>query len=345
MTARPIAPPERPAARAITSTSRPPSPVHRRTGRAPAGARAGRPRPDGARGRRDGPAGTLRVSEHRDTGQTRGRGRGSFRFTCVSARPVGIRSREERGCSMGVYEELGVKRLINAWGPMTIVGGSRMRPEVVAAMAEAERGVRRPPRPADARSGPRIAELIGVEGAYVAGGCAAGLAIATAACVAGTDRATRPQLPDMTGLKNEVVIARCHRNTYDAAFRQVGVKLVEIGNARGFQDWELEARDRTEHGRGRLRLRALDLRPAALAGRDGPHRPRARRARDRRRRGRGAAVPEPARPQRDRRRPGRDQRRQGLMGPQNTGLVLGRPDLIAGLRRQRAARTTRSAAR
>ena len=38
---------------------------------------------------------------------------------------------------MGVYEELGVKRLINAWGPMTIVGGSRMRPEVVSAMAEA----------------------------------------------------------------------------------------------------------------------------------------------------------------------------------------------------------------
>ena len=95
---------------------------------------------------------------------------------------------------MGVYEELGVKRLINAWGPMTIVGGSRMRPEVVSAMSEASEAFVDLPE-LQARAGARIAELIGVEGCYIAGGCAAGLAIATAACVAGTDRARVFQLP------------------------------------------------------------------------------------------------------------------------------------------------------
>lgn len=141
---------------------------------------------------------------------------------------------------MGVYEELGVKKYINAWGPMTVIGGSRMRPEVVQAMAEASRAF------VDLndfqhRAGQRIADLIGVEACYISGGAAAGLAIATAAVIAGTDPAKIARLPDLTGMKNEVIMQRLHRNMYDHAVRTVGIKLVEIGNGGGAHDWELEA--------------------------------------------------------------------------------------------------------
>jgi uncharacterized pyridoxal phosphate-dependent enzyme len=229
---------------------------------------------------------------------------------------------------MGVYEDLGVKRLINAWGPMTIVGGSRMRPEVIAAMAEAAPAFVDLPA-LHATVGQRIAELIGVEGCYVSGGCAAGLAIATAACVAGTDKVKIAHLPEMDGLKNEVVIARCHRNMYDFAFRQVGVKLVEIGNARGFQDWELEAAigpntAAVAHVYARW---TFDL-PLSLA--DTVKIAHARGVPvivD------GAAEVPPFRNLRGLSETGADlvviSGGKGIMGPQNTGLVLGRPELIA----------------
>ncbi len=64
--------------------------------------------------------------------------------------------------------------------------------------------------------------------------------LATAACVAGTDPAAIRQLPDLTGLKNEVIIHRSHRNGYDHPVRGVGVKLVEIGYMMGTFPWELE---------------------------------------------------------------------------------------------------------
>ena len=141
---------------------------------------------------------------------------------------------------MGVYADLGVKQVINAWGPMTRIGSAVVRPEVVAAMAEAATwyvdviDLQR-------AAGKRLADLIGVEACYISGGCAAGLAIATAACVAGADPARIARLPDTSDMADEVVMQRSHRNPYDHAIRQVGVRLVEIGNAWRTFDWELDA--------------------------------------------------------------------------------------------------------
>jgi L-seryl-tRNA(Ser) seleniumtransferase len=203
-----------------------------------------------------------------------------------------------------------------------------MRPEVLAAMAEAG--------PAfvnlldlQERAGQRIADLIGVESCYIAGGCAAGLAIATAACVAGTDRARISRLPDTSGMKNEVVIARAHRNGYDLAIRQVGVRLVEIGHGRGFQDWELEAAigPNTAAVAYVYARWTFDL-PLSLA-----ETVRIAHARgvpvivD------GAAEVPPFRNLRGLSDSGADlvviSGGKGIMGPQNTGLVLGGRDLIA----------------
>ena len=141
---------------------------------------------------------------------------------------------------MGVYEDLGVKRIINAWGPMTIIGSARVRPDVVKAMAEAAEGyvdlleLQR-------AAGQRLAALIGAEACYIPGGCAAGLAIVTAAFMTGTDPARIARLPDTAGMKDQVVMQRTHRNPYDHAIRQVGVQLVEIGNQLGAFDWELQS--------------------------------------------------------------------------------------------------------
>lgn len=129
---------------------------------------------------------------------------------------------------MSIYDDLGVRPLINASANITRIGGSVMAPEVVAAMAEAAKHFVNLEELQHA-VGNKLAELTHNEAAYVSCGAAAGLAMATAAVVAGSDPKAINQLPDTTGLKNEVIIHKSHRNGYDHAVRQVGVKIVEIG--------------------------------------------------------------------------------------------------------------------
>lgn len=129
---------------------------------------------------------------------------------------------------MDIYEQLSVKKLINAGGPQTIYGGSLMQPEVIQAMAEANRAFVNI-NELQAKAGARIAQLLGVEAALVSAGAAAGMAVAAAACMAGAYPAKAKQLPDTRGLKNEVVILRRHRIHYDQAIRVSGARLVDTG--------------------------------------------------------------------------------------------------------------------
>jgi len=141
---------------------------------------------------------------------------------------------------MGIYEELGVRPLINASATLTRLGGSLMPREVVDAMVEASQHFI-PLDELQRNVGERLAKMTRNEAAYVSSGAAAGLVLATAACVAGTDPQKIAQLPDTTGLKNEVIIHKVHRNGYDHAVRQVGVKVVEIGNEEQTTAADLEA--------------------------------------------------------------------------------------------------------
>lgn len=145
---------------------------------------------------------------------------------------------------MGIYDELGVRPIINACGSLTRIGGSRMAPEVLAAMNEAAASFVHIDE-LQARAGAVIAELTGAEAGYVTTGAAAGLALATAACVAGLDVGKMDRLPDTTGMKNEVVVQRGQRNAYDHAIRSVGVRFVEVGylgypGAGGTMAWQLD---------------------------------------------------------------------------------------------------------
>jgi seryl-tRNA(Sec) selenium transferase len=82
--------------------------------------------------------------------------------------------------------------------------------------------------------GERLAKLLGCEFGIVTSGAAAALTHATSACVAGADPEKMQQLPDLTGLKNEVIVPRQSRNTYDHAIRTVGVKMIEIDKREEF---------------------------------------------------------------------------------------------------------------
>jgi D-glucosaminate-6-phosphate ammonia-lyase len=144
---------------------------------------------------------------------------------------------------MGIYDDLGLRTVINASGTLTRLGGSRMAPEVLAAMSEAAASFV-PIDMLQARAGEIIAEVTGAESGYVVTGAAAGLSLGVAACVAGFDVAAMDRLPDTTGLKNEVVVQRGHRNAYDHAIRTVGVRMVEVGylgypGAGGTYPWQI----------------------------------------------------------------------------------------------------------
>ncbi|MGD8297270.1 MAG: aminotransferase class V-fold PLP-dependent enzyme [Desulfobacterales bacterium] len=141
---------------------------------------------------------------------------------------------------MDIYDKLGIKKLINAEGTLTRMGGSVMDPAVMEEMIEASKYF------VDLnellkKAGDYVANLLGVEASYITSGAAAGLTLSTAACVTGTNPAKIRQLPVMQGLKNEVLIQKSHRNGYDHAVRQAGVTLVEFGLIKETYPWELKA--------------------------------------------------------------------------------------------------------
>ena len=132
-----------------------------------------------------------------------------------------------------IYERLGVRTIVNAQGPATRLGGGIMPAEVAAAMAEASLHCIDMAE-LQAAASRAIAGATGAEAGLVTAGAAAGLLLGTAACVAGLDPGKMNRLPDTTGMTNEVVVARSQRNFYDHAVRAAGVRLVEVGIADRF---------------------------------------------------------------------------------------------------------------
>src|SRR5437868_14333486 len=126
-----------------------------------------------------------------------------------------------------IYQRIGVQPVINCKGTYTIISGSQSLPEVKKALDEASRHYVHLDELMDG-VGRRLAELTKAEWGIVTAGCAAALTHATAACVAGTDPEKMQQLPDLSGLRNEVIMPRYSRNVYDHAARMTGVKIVEV---------------------------------------------------------------------------------------------------------------------
>jgi len=133
-----------------------------------------------------------------------------------------------------IYEKIGVKPIINCQGTFTILSGSQSLPEVKVAMDEASRHYVHMDE-LMAQVGERLAELTGAEFGIVTAGCAAALSNVTAACVAGADPEKMQRLPDLTGLRNEVIMPKASRNVYDHAIRMVGTKIIEVQSPEEFR--------------------------------------------------------------------------------------------------------------
>ena len=123
---------------------------------------------------------------------------------------------------------------MNCRGTYTIITGSQTLPEVKRAMEEASHAYVHMDELMDA-VGQRLAELTKAEWGIVTAGCAAALTHATSACIAGGDPEKMQRVPNLTGLKNEVVVPRYSRNEYDHAVRMLGVKMVEVETAAQFE--------------------------------------------------------------------------------------------------------------
>lgn len=227
------------------------------------------------------------------------------------------------------FAELGVKPFINAAGAYSMLGGARMRPEVIDAMRyAATRKVKM--RELHDAVGKRIAELAGSDAAMVTSGATASMVLGTAACMTRGNEDKMRQLPDTMGMPDEIIIQKKHRYTYDRALTVAGGTLVEVGS-------EQELRDRVNTRTAMM----FFLKPTQL-GDDIPARRWVELARE-------LEVPSfcdaatttpPATNVIDTVREGFDlvcfSGGKGLRGPYSAGLLLGRTDLITHARRHSA---------
>jgi L-seryl-tRNA(Ser) seleniumtransferase len=149
---------------------------------------------------------------------------------------------------MGVYEELGVQPIVNASGSVTRLGGAPMPPAVLQAFAEAAT-VSVPLDQLQAAASRAIAAATGAEAGLVTAGAASALTLGSAAILSGYDPGRMERLPHCDGFPHEFVISREQRNGYDHAVRASGARLVEVGfheivanaGVRRTEAWEYEA--------------------------------------------------------------------------------------------------------
>ena len=138
-----------------------------------------------------------------------------------------------------LYQRIGVSPIINAAGSITRLGGTRTRPETLELMEKAAR-IMVNIDDLNRAAGKEVARIVGAEAGFVCSGAAGGLLLQAAACIAGNDPVKMRQLPSTKGLKNEIVIHTMHRFPYDQAYRAAGAKMVEFGDYLFAHPWQLE---------------------------------------------------------------------------------------------------------
>jgi len=134
------------------------------------------------------------------------------------------------GASGNVYEELGLTTVINGQGTMTYLGGSLMRPEAEAVMKLASLHFVNI-NDLEAAAGKRIAEMLKLPQGYsalVTSGAASAIQNGYSGILTGSNETYIKQIPDLTGLKSEVIIQKAHRSPWNHQIRATGVKIVEV---------------------------------------------------------------------------------------------------------------------
>ena len=151
----------------------------------------------------------------------------------VSALPSWAKAATKR--RPGPYEQLGIRPVVNFQGTMTTLGASKMWEDLHEAAAQASREYV-VLEELQEKIGKRLSALIGCEDALVTPGAAAAICLGTCASLTGSDTRKVRQLPDLTGMKKEVIIQKVHRNGYDHAVRTTGVRIVDVESERALID-------------------------------------------------------------------------------------------------------------
>jgi L-seryl-tRNA(Ser) seleniumtransferase len=156
----------------------------------------------------------------------------------LASRAVG----KESAAGVDYYQKLGITPFINAAGTYTVLSASTMPDEVQAAIALAAKTPVNLSELLEA-SGAYLAKKLRCEAALVTSGAAAALVVGTAACVTmGNEQAILHIPTDTAGLKNEVLIQKSHRYGYDHALRNCGIRFVEVET---LQEYEQAFNERT----------------------------------------------------------------------------------------------------
>lgn len=140
---------------------------------------------------------------------------------------------------MDFFKECGIKPFINAHDTYTVYGGSRMAENTLEAMKEISRHFVDMEQ-LQRKLGASIAKMTKNEGAYITNGAAGGLLLAACICMAEGSRYKYTRLPRAKGMKNEIIVMRAQRNAYDAAIWASGAVKIEIGDADETLEYELE---------------------------------------------------------------------------------------------------------
>src|SRR5579872_738336 len=138
-----------------------------------------------------------------------------------------------------VIKELGIKPVINCAGTLTVLGGNTVDPEIIDAMKEAAGSFFDMPE-LHRKAGEYIAGLLGVEDAFIVNGAEAGIVLSLAACMTRGDISNMVKLPGTGGMKDEVLVQSLHRNMYDYPLGFTGAKIVEVGSESGTNGEDFE---------------------------------------------------------------------------------------------------------
>ena len=224
-----------------------------------------------------------------------------------------------------IYASLGVRPFINARGTITTLGGSIMPPAVLDAMVQASRHFV-PLNDLHEKVGQRLARLTGAEAAFVCAGAASGMLLAGAACITGTDVQATQRLPEVGDRPSEFVISLVDSHTYvHQGFVVVGGRLVRVGTREAVtpEDYAGGVTERTAALVFFLGTQSREQLPAVIAVARRHQIPVIVDA---------AAQLPPRANLTDLTAMGADlvvfSGGKGLCGPQSTGLILGRRDLI-----------------
>ena len=148
---------------------------------------------------------------------------------CIgSVLPMSASVREAPASGVDYYQKLGVTPFINAAGTYTILSASTMPDQVQAAIAAA---AQKPVHLMELHkaAGEYLAKRLRCEGALVTSGAAAGIKLATAACMTRGNKSAIINIPtEMQGLKNEVIVQKAHHYDYDHAIRDCGARFIEV---------------------------------------------------------------------------------------------------------------------